>query len=138
VSVYETISGDFQQHIQGEAHVDVRLRDSHVLALSAYEPTRWVVDVAPDARLEKIVVFGYHEQVVSAPASVQVEIHDTTTGSTYAPCGYSLPYNGGGCDTDALIADAEGLTGLVLSSFHGCYQASEFALASSNTRECLE
>jgi hypothetical protein len=137
VSVYETIDGDFQQHPQGEAHVDFRLPGSNVLALSAYEPTRWVVDVAPGARLQKIVVFGYHEQVVSAPARVQVEIHDTTTGSTYAPCGYSLPYNGGGCDTDALIADVEAVTGLALSSFHGCYHASEIVLASSNTDQCL-
>jgi hypothetical protein len=68
---------------------------------------------------------------------VQVEIHDMTTGSTYQSCGYSLPYNGGGCDTDALIADLEGLTGLALSSFHGCYRASEIVLASLDAAECL-
>jgi hypothetical protein len=138
VSVYETMSAGSQQHPQGQAHVDVRLRGSNVLALSAYEPTHWTVDVAPGARLQKIVVLGYHEQAVSAPPRVQVEIHDTTTGSPYAHCGYSLPYNGGGCDTDALIADVEALTGLALSSFNGCYQASQFVLASSNTVECVE
>ncbi|HWN66640.1 MAG TPA: hypothetical protein VNM90_03310, partial [Haliangium sp.] len=57
-----------------------------------------------------------------------VEVYDyESTGSPLSACGYSLPYNGGGCDTNQLIANAEAITGLSVTGFDGCYQATTFA-----------
>ncbi len=127
-AVYETRSdhsGGY--HPMGEANVEFTLPGSNVLALSAYEPTTWNISVANDAALDRIVVFGYHEQIVSAPADIPIEIHDhKVQRSEYWSCGYSYPYNGGGCDTDELIANAEFVTGLPIFGFDGCYHATSF------------
>lgn len=127
-AVYETRgdhSGGF--HPEGEARVQFSLPGASVLALSSYEPTHWVIEAAPEAELLEVVVVGYHAQRVTAPEGVRVQIHSLEQGQgSEAFCGYSLPYNGGGCDTDALIAEVERLTGLGVGQFDGCYRANTF------------
>lgn len=115
-------------HPPGDALVEWKLAGEHVLALSAYEPVNWTITLAPGAALQKIVVFGYHEQTVTAPEGIKIETFYYEGGlqDPLASCGYSLPYNGQGCDTDVLIANAEQATGLKLASFDGCYDASQF------------
>lgn len=123
--LYETRSDHaYGYHPEGEARVEISLPGSNVLALSAYEPTHWIVDVAPGAALEKVVAIGYHAQRVTAPPGVTVEVHDhESMNSPLAACGHSLPYDDGGCDTDELIANVEEITGLPLAGFDGCYRA---------------
>lgn len=123
-SVYETHSNHGGgNHPMGEATVFFDLAGDNVLALASYEPVTWNITLGEHAGLSKVVVFGYHEQVVEG-VDVPVEFH----GAPY--CGYSLPYNGGGCDTDALIDAVEDVTGLGLSRFDGCYTASDFQFVS--------
>lgn len=128
-AVYETRSDHGPgYHPTGEAYVDFALPGENVLALSAYEPTHWIVSLAPGASLQKVVLIGYHAQSADVPEGVAVEVYDyESTGSPLAACGYSLPYNGGGCDTDQLIANVETITGLPVTGFDGCYNATTFA-----------
>lgn len=138
VSVYETRSDHTgSYHPTGTATVEFALPGQNVLALASYEPTEWTVTLAPGASLEKIVAIGYFRQTVIAPPGIEVETHYYAEEqySPYAACGYSLPYNGQGCDTDQLIANVEALTGLALSSFDGCYAATAFRLATSSVCE---
>jgi hypothetical protein len=128
-AVYETRSDhSYGYHPQGEAYVDFALPGENVLALSAYEPTHWVVTLAPGASLQKVLLIGYHAQSADVPEGVAVEVYDyESTESPLAACGYSLPYNGEGCDTGELIANVETITGLALTGFDGCYHATTFA-----------
>jgi hypothetical protein len=125
IGVYETRSdhsgGD---HPTGEARVTIERPGDHVLVLSAYEPTSWRVTLAPRAHVQAITLIGYYEQTVDLP-NVPVA-HDTG-------CGYSYPYNGQGCDTNALLALAQVHAGTAVTSFHGCYQASDWTLHADGT-----
>lgn len=121
VSIYETSSN---HSTVGEARVAIERPGSHILVLSAYEATSWKIRLAPDAKLVEVRLLGYEPQTVEA-AGVPV-----TRGQG---CGYSYPYNGGGCDTDALLAGVRAHTGEPLTTFHGCYQASQWTLHADGT-----
>lgn len=115
---------------RGAITVDIERATTMTLHLSAYTATEWTVNNTGGATIEAILVSGYDAQVVNAPAGVPVEIRTAaTTGSSFGYyCGYSLPYNNGGCDTDLLIAGVEAYTGLTMSSFAGCYNTTAFRL----------
>ena len=126
VSVYETRSDhSFGYHPTGSALVDFALPGANVLVLSSYEPTHWTVSMARVASLEKIITIGYHQQTVTLVGSAT---NVPVQPSKSRKCGYSLPYNGGGCDTDTLISTIRQETGLPLASFDGCYRATRFKL----------
>lgn len=108
-SVYEAAVG------QGEATVDFTLPGRHVLVLSSYEGVHWTVTVGPETQLEGLHVYSYEPSTVDAPIAAQ--LHQDGV------CGYSLPYNHGGCDTDELLAEVEATVGPV-HRFDGCYDAS--------------
>lgn len=119
-SVYETHGNHGGGvHPMGSATVDFALPGAHALALASYEPVTWNLSIGPDTELQAIYVAGYHEQVVLGAGSVPVIEVDAT-------CGYSLPDDGGGCDTDALIAAFEAAAGQPVTRFDGCYQATDF------------
>ena len=115
---------------EGTVTVTLDRPTESVLALSAYEPVDWVVEITEGTTLSEIIVSGYEEQTVTGPDEVPITLRTyAQTGSYFgSSCGYSLPYTGGGCDTDALIATLEGHTGLELSSFSGCYTGAGFTL----------
>jgi hypothetical protein len=120
IGVYETHGNHGGcDHPTGDAHVSIERPGNHVLVLSAYEPTSWHVTLAPGVTIQSISLIGYEQQTVDLPG-VPV-IHGSG-------CGYSYPYNGGGCDTNQLIQLAEAQAGAPLTSFHGCYQASDWTL----------
>jgi hypothetical protein len=114
----------------GTAVVNVTRPERLILVLSAYESTHWTVTVAPDALLERVILNGAEEQTATVPAGVPVE-NRSPWALSFCPdaeCnGYRYPDNGDG-DTDLLISAAEQATGLCLTSFHGCYDASQFAV----------
>lgn len=126
LGVYETRSdhsGGY--HPTGEARVRIERPGKHVLVLSAYEPTDWKVTLAAGAKIEAVSLVGYHPQTVDL-SGVPV-----TQGQG---CGYSYPYNGQGCDTGALLATAKAhVGGADITSFHGCYHASEWTLHADGT-----
>lgn len=114
--IYETSS---DHGTVGEAHVSIDRPGDHILALSAYEETRWQVEVGPGAAIRAVYLLGYEPQTVDLP-DVPV-----TQGSG---CGYSYPYNGGGCDTIELLSSVKERAGRGITTFHGCYQASQWTL----------
>ena len=126
VSVYETRSDhSFGYHPTGSAFVDFALPGVNVLVLSSLQPTHWTVSMARGASLEKIITIGVHQQTVTLlGSSTNVPVQP----SKRRECGYSLPYNGGGCDTNILISAIQEETGLRLASFDGCYHATRFKL----------
>ena len=120
ISVYETSSNHGpNNHPPSAAQVAIDRPGDHALVLSAYEPVNWRVAVAPGVNIQSVTLLGYYQQNVDLP-NVPV-----TRGQG---CGYSYPYNGGGCDTNQLLALAKQLTGAELTTFHGCYQASRWRL----------
>jgi hypothetical protein len=127
--IYESRSDhSYGYHPTGTATVHIRRTVPHVLVLSAYEPTKWTLDVAPGARIERIILNGYHPQKVGGvPAGVPVV---DRSGSGYlSACAYQWPDDDQGCDTPALVSGVEGLTSRKLTAFAGCYRGTEFTLA---------
>jgi hypothetical protein len=128
VGVYEaTWDRGFQCYPAGEGTIDVSRPGDSVLVLSSYQPTHWTVTVGAGATLSRIILNGFFPQSVTAPSSVPV---DNYSGDcTYlVACAYAWPSDTGGCDTPGLVASAEMLTGLTMTSFHGCYAMSELSL----------
>jgi hypothetical protein len=125
IGVYETRSDHSHgHHPTGEGRVRIDRPGDHVLVLSAYEPTDWKVSLAPGANIEAVTLIGYH------PQSVNLTGVPVTRDSG---CGYSFPYNGQGCDTDALLELARTHAGADVTTFHGCYHASEWTLHADGT-----
>jgi hypothetical protein len=121
VSIYETSSNHSGV---GHARVAIERPGRHVLVLSAYEATSWHITLAHNARVHAVHLIGYEHQTVDLP-NVPV---------TYDQgCGYSYPYNGGGCDTNALFDLVKARANLGLTTFHGCYQASQWTLHPDGT-----
>jgi len=121
IAMYETGS---DHATTGDAFVAIDRPGNHVLVLSAYESTNWHVRLAAGATVRSVELLGYEAQTVDL-RSVPVT-HGTA-------CGYSYPYNGGGCDTNQLLALAEAQAGVRLTTFHGCYQASSWTLHADGT-----
>jgi len=121
LSVYETSS---DHAVTGSASVTIERPGQHVLVLSSYEATSWHVTLGANVRISAVQLIGYEAQTVDLP-NVPVT-HGTG-------CGYSYPYNGGGCDTNALFAQIEAKAGVGITTFHGCYQASQWTLHADGT-----
>ncbi|TKD03091.1 hypothetical protein [Polyangium fumosum] len=114
-------------HPAGAASVHVERQSSSILVLSSYEPVHWTVTAAEGVTIEKVILNGYHDQTADVPAGVPVEIHDGPDGSLGAYA-YAWPHAEGGSDTQGLVAAVQNVTGRALTSFHGCYQATQFTL----------
>ena len=134
-SVYQTHPDHGDVHPMGQADVLWELPGENVLGLTSYEPVTWNIHVSDGAALQKIVVFGYHEQVVEAPPGVEIEIYAYEGQSLGFPpevCAFEYPdQSDDGCDTNAMFAGFESVTGLPVSSFDGCYDASTFYFATT-------
>jgi hypothetical protein len=127
--IYESRSDhSYGNHPTGTATVHVRRTVPHVLVLSSYEPTQWTLDVAPGARIERIILNGYHAQTLSGvPAGVPVV--DRSGPGYLSACAYKWPGDDQGCNTQGLVSGVEGLTSRELTAFAGCYRGTEFTLA---------
>ncbi len=114
---------------QRDSHVRIDRPGKHQLVLSSYEPVKWHVSAAPGVEIVKVVAIGYHAQAIQLAAGVgaAVEVHSYEQDGQFA-CGYSWPYNGGGCDTSELLEFAGAATGDDLTSFHGCYTVNDWTL----------
>jgi hypothetical protein len=114
----------------GSVQVHVQRATEMTLVLSSYEPVHWTINAVPGAQINTVLANGYHSQSVigAGAASVEVRSYDQTGTNFGEWCGYSLPYTGGGCDTNNLIAGVEAYVGQGFSSFTGCYHGTEFLL----------
>lgn len=99
------------------------------LFLSSYEPVAFTLDVAPGVQLEHVILDGYNMHTVQGQGAAMVSDISGDFGDPFwVACGYFWPMNDGGCDTPGNVAAAEGLTGLQLTSFAGCYEGITFTL----------
>jgi len=99
------------------------------LYLSAYEPVAFTLDLAPGVQLEHVILNGYNQHTVQGQGAATVtNISADFNDPFWANCGYFWPMNDGGCDTPANVESAEQQTGLSLTTFAGCYEASSFTL----------
>lgn len=97
------------------------------LVLSAYEPVKFTLVLAPGVLLEHVILNGYNPHSVEGQGDAMVT--DLSDNFDYiVACGYFWPDNDGGCDTPGLVAGAEALTGLQLAAFVGCYEGSSFTI----------
>lgn len=111
------IPGTTVVNVEGTASGNVSL------VLSSYERTNWLLTGAGVASLTSVVVNGYGTSEALGIDGAKV-INRSGMGNYLAACGYSLPYNGGGCDTGKLISGVEGYFGQSISSFTGVYSTS--------------
>jgi hypothetical protein len=123
LSAYQPMAGQ-------SINVHIERQGQMTLLLSSYEPAHWIVTADAGVLLDQILVNGYHSQTISGPAGIPVEIrsHSQTLTNFGEWCGYSYPYNGGGCDTALLISGTEAHAGIGMTTFFGCYEASSFHL----------
>lgn len=97
------------------------------LVLSAYEPVKFTLVLAPGVLLEHVILNGYNPHSVEGQGDAMVT--DLSDNFDYiVACGYFWPDKDGGCDTPGLVAGAEALTGLQLAAFIGCYEGSSFTI----------
>ncbi len=101
-----------------------------VLALSSYEPVHWVLELDEDARVERVVLLGYHPQAFTAHGGAQSSLwlEDLSNGETDA-YGYCWPSCDGGSDTSRMIRQVESVTGLTVEAFDGIYHLEKMTIA---------
>jgi hypothetical protein len=120
----------YESSHNGTVSVHIDRPTQMTVVLSSYEPVLWVVTTGPNTQVDKILLNGYHSQTISLNSSIPFETrsYDQTVSNFGYWCGYALPYNGGGCDTNQLLNGVTSYTGLDWTSFNGCYSASQFLL----------
>lgn len=122
VGVYEGIA-----HVNGPVNVKVKATPKPVvLALSAYQPVIWTISLDAGARLSAVYVSGpYNPQTVTG-VPPEIPVYRVSFG-TYA-YGWEPDRNTGGGSYQTLIRNVRSITGLVESSFQGCYAGNEFEI----------
>jgi len=126
LGIYESESRGFQEHPTGKGTITDTRTAPHTLVLTSYEGVAWSIEAAPGSGLKRVITSGYYEQIVTVTgATVKVE----HKGGTRAVCGYSHPYNGGGCDTNVALKTIGAWAGAPVSHMAGCYQASTFRVS---------
>ena len=115
----------FDEHPLGAASVEVGATGRPVvLVLCAYEPVKWGVKVAGGAKLQKVILSGYHDQQVEGvPKDVPVEeyTHEGGGGRGAGPVFFAFTR-----DLEhypALYKQLKQLTRLEISTFQGSYSA---------------
>ncbi|HMV66235.1 MAG TPA: hypothetical protein PKA64_05250, partial [Myxococcota bacterium] len=125
------IASVYEPTATGRVDVWVQRPTTMTLMLSSYEEVDWVLHVDPAVTLQGVLLNGYDMQTVQGvPAGVQTVTRTLAqTGTNFGYwCGYSWPYNGGGCDTNLLLAGVEAFTGQQTTGFVGCYTGESFTL----------
>jgi hypothetical protein len=130
IGVYEGRGNPgLRPYSQGVVDVTVHQRPKPVvLALTSYANMLWRIALDPGARLSQVIVQGYGpQQVEGLPAGVAVEHRapHETCGYAY---GWEVAHNGGGGGHAAMMASLRRLTGLIETSFQGCYGGNHFEI----------
>jgi hypothetical protein len=105
----------------------------HIIVLTSYKPASFQISEGAGAYVDEVVVVGYYRQQllglerIGHAVSVESRTFEDRTLRDLPACGYSLPYNHGGCYTDDLLDYIERTRGPV-RSFHGTYRGSRFVL----------
>jgi hypothetical protein len=119
----------FQDHPQGAIDVVVHRRSKPVaLFLSSYEPVQWNVALDVDAEVRSVITFGYYDQIVAGlPGGTPVE-HLGYADGFDCMYGWEASANEGGCSFWTSIEAIRARTGIVETSFQGCYEGKRFEI----------
>ncbi|HEU4411950.1 MAG TPA: hypothetical protein VFS43_42305 [Polyangiaceae bacterium] len=98
----------------------------HVLAVSSFQATRWVVETGAGSGLERVIVNGYDEQAIEVPPGV--EVTNLSGEASLGMYGFVWPPAQGGEETSRLVGAVQALAGVRLSAFAGCQEASSFSV----------
>lgn len=93
-----------------------------ILALCAYEPVWWTIEVRPGVKIEKILLGGsHHQEIEKMPAGIKVESHVAEDGDRDSFQAYSLTDD----SYPATIRTLKQLTGRTPATFTGAYRAGQ-------------
>jgi len=138
VGIYEPY--DAVTKTEGKALVHIDRPGSVVLFLSSYSATDWVVTAGPDTELVAVHATAYEKVAIYAPDGVETSASSYEAGGGFIGCGYEFPDKdpNSGCETPELVANIEKVVGMKVSSFHGCYAASNFEIGAdlSSSSNC--
>ncbi|MCW6051484.1 hypothetical protein K4039_15660 [Lyngbya sp. CCAP 1446/10] len=102
-----------------------------ILALSAYEPVNWNINVEPGTVIEKIIVNGYHNQTVSGVSGIPIEEYSyEETGNYIGNFIYKWGATTESPNTPSLVTKLEQINRTSLTSFQGCYRGTNFSIKS--------
>ncbi len=121
IGVYEGLA-----HVNGTVTVRVNTTNKPVvLALSAYLPVIWSIVTVPGAQVQAVFVSGYGDNAqMVIGLSPSVPVHRVSFGA-YG-YGWEPHHNQGGGNYGIMIQGVRQITGLVESSFQGCYAGVSF------------
>jgi hypothetical protein len=119
LGVYEASNN---HNVVAPASVHLDRGTNVVLVVSSYEAVHWTVTVENGTTLDKVIVNGYENHEWTVPNGVDVD--DYSGPGNYIE---SSPYEWDAEGQD-FVAAVEQMTGLEMSSFHGCYRANDFEL----------
>lgn len=121
--VYGVYESSGNHAITAPSSVAVDRGTNVVLVLSSYESTEWTVTAAPGTTIDQIILNGYENHLVNAPAGVPVD--DRSGIGNYIE---AAAYQYGSPEVTNLVTWAEAQTGLTLTSFSGCYQSAQLSI----------
>lgn len=131
IGVYEASSAH-GNGVQTTGTVEVKVERQNkpiILALSAYEPINWNLNVAPGAVIEKIIVNGYHTQNVAGVSGIPIEKRTyESNGEYFGNFIYKWGSTTESTNTPSLVTKLEQINHTNLTSFQGCYRGTSFTI----------
>ena len=128
LGIYQAFDGSVIDHPQGTARVNVlgNTRASVHLALSSYEPVRWILEGPGRQYISSVLISGVHPGVVEGIDPTKVV---NRTGSQWLGAyAYAWPSVSGGSNTPLLTSRVAEHFGAPISTFSGAYSASRFTV----------
>jgi hypothetical protein len=129
IAINETRAPDRINHAH-VAYSDASPMQPITLVLSSYSYAQWQFNIDPGAIVDKIVLNGYEQQVISGVGSIPVVdrsdfAHANPTLGAYPS---TWPLDPGGGSPQGLLVRVEDLLGARATSFTGCYDCSSFTV----------
>lgn len=125
ISCHQTMTKR-KREIGGVVIVNVSITDRPiVLALSAYDKTKWIIKADKSVVIKKVILSGYHAQSiegVSDHTSIEVYTYDSSPCSRcYQGQGYFYSYK-------SVPEQLEQVSGMSASTWQGKYRGLEFSI----------
>jgi hypothetical protein len=115
-----------KRKIGGEVNVNISIEKTPIiLALTAYDKTKWTINTKQGVKIKKVILAGYHEQSIQGiGSSIPVEVY--TYDTSY--CEKCFQGQGHFYSYKASPSQLQKITGLSPTSFQGRYTGKEFSI----------